>query len=198
MSIRGRSNTRGRAAAALMLGAGVIVSTFVPVAAHAAENPAPRIIPELQTWTGGTGSFTLDGSSRIVADPELEEVATQFAADLEATTGIAVEVVDGAPSAGDLVLDYDEALTHEPGGELFRTEGYRLTVSDDGVKIAAPNTDGAFYGTRTVLQALLQSPGRAELPVSESLDCRTTRCADSCSTSGDASSPPSSFATTSR
>lgn len=170
MSIRGRSNTRGRAAAALMLGAGVIVSTFVPVAAHAAENPAPRIIPELQTWTGGTGSFTLDGSSRIVADPELDEVATQFAADLEATTGIAVEVVDGAPSEGDLVLDYDEALTHEPGGELFRTEGYRLTVSDDGVRIAAPNTDGAFYGTRTVLQALLQSPGRAELPIGESID----------------------------
>ncbi|KQZ09532.1 hypothetical protein ASD23_15040 [Agromyces sp. Root1464] len=170
MSIRGRSNTRGRAAAALLLGAGVIVSTFVPVAAQAAENPAPRIIPELQTWTGGTGSFTLDGSSRIVADPELEEVATQFAADLEATTGISVDVVGGAPSAGDLVLDYDEALTHAPGGELFRTEGYRLTVSADGVEIAAPNTDGAFYGTRTVLQALLQSPGRAELPIGESID----------------------------
>ncbi|MEF3404588.1 discoidin domain-containing protein [Agromyces sp. CCNWLW203] len=173
MSIRGRSNTGGRAAVALLLGAGVIVSTLVPVAAHAADNPAPRIIPELQTWTGGTGAFTLDGSSRIVADPELSEVATQFAADLEATTGITVEVAEvaeGAPVAGDLVLDYDEALTHEPGGELFRTEGYRLTITADGVEIAAPNTDGAFYGTRTVLQALLQSPGRAELPIGQSID----------------------------
>ena len=47
MSIRGRSNTGGRTAAALLMGMGVIVSTLVPVAAHAADNPAPLIIPEL-------------------------------------------------------------------------------------------------------------------------------------------------------
>lgn len=170
MSIKRRSKAGGRIAAVMVLGAGVIASTLVPLAAHAAANPAPRIIPELQTWTGGEGAFTLDGSSRIIADPELADVATQFAADLEATAGIVAEVSEGAPTAGDLVLDYDETLSHAAGGELFDAEGYRLTVTADGVEIASPSTEGAFYGTRTVLQALLQSPGRAELPIGESID----------------------------
>ncbi|ANJ25839.1 hypothetical protein ATC03_02810 [Agromyces aureus] len=173
MPVRRHTKARARVAAALVLGAGVIAATLVPTAAQAATNPAPRIIPELQTWTGGDGAFTLDGTGRIVADPELVEVAAQFAADLEATTGIVAEVADAAgaaPSAGDLVLDFDETLSHAAGGELFQAEGYRLSVTADGVEIAAPSTDGAFYGTRTVLQALLQSPGRSELPIGESID----------------------------
>lgn len=161
---------RGAAAiAALGLMAGLLATT--PSPAQAATNDAPEVIPALQTWTGGEGAFVLGAESRIVADADLESVARQFADDLEATTGFAAEVAVGADARpGDLTLDLDPGLEHADGGELFRAEGYRLTIDGDGVEIVAPASQGAFYGTRTVLQGLVQSPQRNSLPAGETVD----------------------------
>lgn len=142
-----------------------------PPAAHAAANPAPAIIPALQSWTGGDGTFAVGTSSRIVADAGLEEVAGQFAADLASITGVRAEVLIGADAGpDDLVLDLDPDLAHEAGGVRFDEEGYLLEVTAAGLEVSAPTSDGAFYGTRTVLQALMQSPGRDTVPVGESFD----------------------------
>ncbi|MFF2494508.1 discoidin domain-containing protein [Agromyces sp. NPDC058064] len=142
-----------------------------PVPAQAATNAAPEIIPALQTWTGGEGAFELAPGARIVADPELEAVAHQFADDLSSVTGIVADVaVGGEARSGDLRLDLDADLESADGGALFDAEGYRLTIDQEGVEIAAPASQGAFWGTRTVLQALVQSPLRRSVPAGESID----------------------------
>jgi hypothetical protein len=157
------------ALAAVVVATGLTITAVPP--AHAEANSAPDIIPALQTWVGGEGAFTIEPSSRIVADAELEGVAEQLAADLAAVMGVSAPVViDADAEPSDVVLTLDADLEHGPGGVRFEEEGYRLAVTPDSLEISAPTSNGAFYGTRTVLQALMQSTGRDTVPVGESFD----------------------------
>ncbi|WP_185975570.1 glycoside hydrolase family 20 zincin-like fold domain-containing protein [Tessaracoccus rhinocerotis] len=183
--------------------AATLAVTLAPLApsaqeANAAPNDAPTIIPALQEWTGGEGSFALSSTSRIVVEDALREVGEQLASDLAAVTGLELEVTQSEPASGDVVLDQDAALTDDGDAERFAEEGYVLEATTSQLTITAPSEAGVFYGTRTALQGLVQSDGE---PASLQVRPPTgppTRYAASCSTSGGGSSPPSSSATTSR
>ncbi|WP_369776919.1 family 20 glycosylhydrolase [Streptomyces sp. R33] len=139
------------AVAALSL-PGVAVAGPGPGAAPAAAGP-PQTVPALRQWTAGTGTYAFTAASRIAVDPaytaQLSDEAATLAEDLGALAGRPVSVVTGSAAPGDIALSLGD-----PG---LPAEGYRLTVGQS-VGIQAGTDTGAFYGTRTVLQLLHQSP----------------------------------------
>lgn len=117
-----------------------------------ADSPAsrPLTIPALSEWEPASGTFTLGEGARIVASPAFAQVAQTFAEDLQALTGHALPVIGDAAAPGDI------ELASEICDATLGVEGYRLTIGDTlRIRALAPN--GAFYGTRTVLQLLHQS-----------------------------------------
>lgn len=112
-------------------------------------NPKPRIIPEILQWKGGQGEYKL-GKTVTVACPD-KDLAQMFVADLEDVLGRKVKLA--APGA-----KADISFSALKGGNLGK-EGYRLQVTKDGVRIGAATPTGLFWGTRTLLQMLRQTPG---------------------------------------
>ncbi|MFB7813398.1 S-layer homology domain-containing protein [Paenibacillus chitinolyticus] len=128
------------------------------------RNPEPKVIPSLREWAGGTGSFALSASSRIViSDPALRQTAETVRADLKEMTGLNPKIVQDKASAGDLIMVLDPAMKHLGAG------GYLLDVKES-VTITAPETKGVFWATRSVLQILKGDPERRHLPVGTARD----------------------------
>lgn len=119
------------------------------------DNAAPAVLPELQEWKGGTGSFTLTGSSRIVYDSEdLKAAADEMAADFLDLTGREISVVSGDASsvqAGDFFFTMKDDTTLG-----LMDEGYLMDISDS-ITVTSETETGAYWATRTILQALKQS-----------------------------------------
>lgn len=119
------------------------------------DNAAPAVLPELQEWKGGKGSFTLTGSSRIVYDSEeLKAAADEMAADFLDLTGREISVVSGDASsvqAGDFFFTMTDDTTLG-----LMDEGYRMDISDS-ITVTSETETGAYWATRTILQALKQS-----------------------------------------
>ncbi|MDH6131959.1 hexosaminidase [Kitasatospora sp. MAA4] len=142
------------AALAVAAPAVTVVTAAAPAkAATAASTAAPTTVPALRNWTAGTGSFTFSAGSRVVVDPayaaQITGDAQTFAADLTALEGRTVAVVQGAAAAGDIALTL--------GASTLPTEGYKMTVGSS-ISIQGASSTGEFWGTRTVLQLLHQSP----------------------------------------
>ncbi|MER5640610.1 family 20 glycosylhydrolase [Kitasatospora sp. NPDC002227] len=118
-----------------------------------AATPPPQTVPALRQWTPGTGTFTFTAGTRIAVDPaystQLADEAATFADDLSALEGRTVQVVTGTAAAGDIALTLGDAS--------LPAEGYRMTVGPS-ITVQAGTDTGAFYGTRTILQLLHQSP----------------------------------------
>lgn len=130
------------------------VKTVVPGQFQVAEgdNEAPKILPELREWKGHSGSFALTKDARImIADEALRDMATTFRQDLKDATGIELAVVVGTnPQAGDLYFNLNAK------NQGLGKEGYKMTIAD-AVTVDAEDATGAFWATRTVLQALKAS-----------------------------------------
>ncbi|GLW96770.1 hypothetical protein Misp02_08570 [Microtetraspora sp. NBRC 16547] len=137
-------------------------------------NAKPAVVPALQQWEGGTGSFELRKHSRIVLAKrqvdELEDQGARLSAEIEQVTGRKLDVSPRIPQDGDIVLSIDPALADAAGGARFTEEGYTLTVTDRNVTIAAPTAKGVYYGTRSLLQILLLDDGRDSVPVGTAVD----------------------------
>lgn len=124
----------------------------VTAGAHAAVNPKPFVIPELQEWKGSEGVFTPSSHSRIVyspKNPDLKRIAGAFAEDYNEMFGIKPEVVAGKGEAGDFIF----ALRAD---KKLGKEGYTVKVTDR-VSISAPEEIGVYWATRTLLQMSEQS-----------------------------------------
>ncbi len=122
----------------------VAVSCLLSVGALWADvNPKPFVIPELKTWTGAEGQTALSGRI-VVKSSKLNAVAKSLAADYEQLTGRKLTVATGAAKAGDIVLSVSK-------DKKLGNEGYTLRIGNT-VEIAAATEQGAFWGTRTLLQ----------------------------------------------
>lgn len=124
----------------------------------------PAVIPAMDTWQGSEGEWKLTEKVRIVAPTAFQTQAKTLASELSiyldpdkagtpltpATPGSVPIVTDGA-TAADIQVRIDPSMADELG-----VEGYRLKVGPDGVVIAAADTRGAFYGTRSLSQMLRQ------------------------------------------
>ena len=124
-------------------------------------NAAPEVIPGLREWQGSSGSFMIDSASRITIDPaystQLQDAAHVFQSDLFSVTGSSLPVVTtSSPTIGDFYL----TLKNSDMG--IGKEGYLLKVGDS-VVINANTSTGVFYGTRTILQILIQDPAKTHI-----------------------------------
>lgn len=119
------------------------------------DNAAPAVLPELQEWKGGTDSFTVAGSSKIIYDAaDLEPAVREMAADYLDLTGKKLEVVQG--TKGDVKAgDFFFTKTNDKTLGLM-DEGYLMDISDS-ITVTSETETGAYWATRTILQALKQS-----------------------------------------
>ena len=122
----------------------VAVSCLLSMGALWADvNPKPFVIPELKIWTGAEGQTALSGRI-VVKSSKLNAVANALAADYEQLTGRKLTVVTGSTKAGDIVLSVSK-------DKKLGNEGYTLQIGNT-VALAAATAQGAFWGTRTLLQ----------------------------------------------
>jgi len=132
---------------------GLLVMVLAPLPAQAAAG-SPQVVPALQQWTAGTGTYSFTGTSRVVTDSadatQLATTAAVLAGDLGALVGRSVSSVVGSASA---VQAGDVFLTLGSTDAGLGTDGYRLTVGAS-ITVQAAADAGAFNGTRTVLQLL--------------------------------------------
>lgn len=130
-----------------------------------AQEPCPEVIPALQQWQGGKGRLSLPVSGEIVVDPKadarLASTARILADDLKALMKWDYAVRVGRPQ-GRCVY-----LTLSAPDSTLGSEGYVLTV-DRRVTLSAPEAQGVFWATRTLLQMLCRQPDG--LPKGEARD----------------------------
>lgn len=132
---------------------------------------SPVVIPGLREWQGQDGTFVITSTSRIAVDPasvrQLTSTPTIFQSDLQAITRRKLPIVaTSAPTAGDFFLTMSNA------DQSLGKEGYQLKVGGH-VTISAPTRTGVFYGTRTILQMLLQDPSQVQIPKGTARDYPT-------------------------
>ncbi|WP_432970133.1 beta-N-acetylhexosaminidase [Dactylosporangium sp. CA-233914] len=130
-----------------------VASPAVAASSNSASATPPVTIPALQSWTAATGTFTFTGKSRVLVNqgdmPKLKPVADLLATELGSRFGFKVKVASNGnkPDPGDIVIGLRKGI---PGiGE----QGYQLAV-EKSASITAGTEDGAFNGTRTILQLL--------------------------------------------
>ena len=113
-------------------------------------NAKPAVVPELAQWYSAADqkglTYAITADSRIVADDTFASVAKELQADLKDMFGLTLPIVNDTPKAGDISLVY-----HDQAG--FDKETYNMVVTDQ-VVIQANDATGAYWGTRSVLQAL--------------------------------------------
>ncbi len=126
----------------------------------AQTNAKPFVIPELTSWKGAEGDFTPSGRI-VVKSKQLREVAQSFVADYKEMFGTTLKVVNGKPQSGDFVFTLNN-------NKILGNEGYTLTVGNIAT-IAANTPQGAYWGTRTILQISEQSNAHT-LPKAETTD----------------------------
>lgn len=127
------------------------IALTLGIATAAAEvNQKPFVVPELRQWAGKTGSFVPAPNTRIVYSAEqLKSVAEEFAADWQTMFGNQMTVVSDKAGKGDIVLSIKS-------DKNLGKEGYNIEIGDK-VTITAPETVGAYWATRTLLQIAEQS-----------------------------------------
>ena len=115
-------------------------------------NQKPSVVPELAQWYSTVEQkgqvYALSLNTRILADEKYTSVAKELQADIRDLFGLNLSIVSDTsnPQTGDIVLAY-----HDQGG--FDKETYNMVVTDK-VVIQANDSIGAYWGTRSVLQAL--------------------------------------------
>lgn len=144
------------AGAALAVAASMpAVAVPVQAAVERTGNAAPLVVPTLQRWQGGEGSWLLDSRARVLVEPShakaLKPVATRLARDIQSLTGLKASVsIGNGAGKKDIVLRMAQCGAASP---LIGQEGYTLDI-DAHVTLCANTEAGLFYAGRTLLQML--------------------------------------------
>jgi hexosaminidase len=135
----------------------------------AAEAAKLAIVPQPQEVKAGTGSFKIKPATAIVVDkdsPDAINVGKQLAERLRTGTGMELKVSTAEGSAKPVNAIH---ITTTGADAALGAEGYRLTVSPDGVTIVGGGGPGMFYGMQTLLQLLppqvFGSAAKADAPI---------------------------------
>lgn len=122
---------------------------------EAGDNIAPEVLPQLREWKGRSGSFAPTAQTRVVYDSDdFKTAANELAADYKDLFGSELAVVKGSSAnAGDILLS---KTTDTSLG--LQDEGYLMEITDS-VSVKAETKTGAYWSTRTILQALKTGNG---------------------------------------
>ncbi|KAL4879549.1 beta-hexosaminidase [Aspergillus karnatakaensis] len=108
-----------------------------------------------------------DGATLI--PPTLWEFATTFQADISQASRLVLELEEGTePSPDSIFLTLNKAGVFVDAAGRLTSEGYSLSVNDDGIIVSGASPLGAWWGTRSILQ-LTQIHG-GELPYGSGRD----------------------------
>ena len=122
-----------------------------------------NLIPKPVSVTPAAGHFTLTPNTQIIvssAADDLLAIGEMLSGWIEEAAGFALPVRPGDSTA-------PEGNIHLRAGaadSVLGGEGYRLTVSPQGVTVEAPHKAGVFYGVQTLRQMLPLQPGRVKIP----------------------------------
>ena len=122
---------------------------------EAGDNIAPEVLPQLREWKGRSGFFAPTAQTRVVYDSDdFKTAANELAADYKDLFGSELAVVKGSSAnAGDIFLS---KTTDTSLG--LQDEGYLMEITDS-VSVKAETKTGAYWSTRTILQALKTGNG---------------------------------------
>src|SRR6478736_2766332 len=114
------------------------------------SNTIDSIIPKPQTVTPSEKKFLLGESTSIIADTsaEVKSVANYLASKLKPATGFNLPPSNDQAAKGTIII------TTSGADAQLGEEGYELTVTEDQVKLVAPNAAGLFRGVQTIRQLL--------------------------------------------
>ncbi|MCT4647172.1 MAG: family 20 glycosylhydrolase [Carboxylicivirga sp.] len=121
----------------------------------AKANEKPITVPAVENWKSFGGQLELS-APRIVVNKkysnELLPIARIMANDLQLITGKDIELETGrTASKGNIFLSL--------GNSNIADEGYELII-EKGIEVNASKTVGVYYGTRTLLQLMVQDSSR--------------------------------------
>ncbi|KAK8232997.1 glycoside hydrolase [Phyllosticta capitalensis] len=103
---------------------------------------------------------TTDTKGQTLIPPTLQEFADTFAGDLQSSFGQTVSVVTGTSStAGSIFLTLDTSTAYLDAAGRPTSEGYSLSITPSGITVAGASPLGAWWGTRTILQAAVLGKG---------------------------------------
>ncbi len=120
-------------------------------------NAKPKLIPDLLHWYGGEGTYALGDC--IVAEGS-EAVARELAADIASLFGKEKQMALGGSGKDPIVLKKYSTFAGKAVPKEYE-EGYDLDIRPDGVTISAHTDKGLYWGTRSLLQMLVQGEGTA-------------------------------------
>jgi len=106
------------------------------------------IVPQPVDITVGRGFFTLKPDTVIVSQENTSALARDLSKMLSVATDYHLEVTKKTRAENSIVLQINSGLKH------LGTEGYRLKITPEQVKLQAPSTNGIFYGIVTIRQLL--------------------------------------------
>ena len=124
---------------------------------QAGNNEKPFVIPELKTWTGNNGTFTLPTNITVYdATPKgrCGRVARQLLTDMDKMFGSKGSLVTNRKAKPVITLNLK-------ADKKLGDEGYQLSITKDGITLSAPTEKGLYWGTRSILQILDHSGGKA-------------------------------------
>jgi hexosaminidase len=128
-----------------------------PAAAVAEAVARPALIPAPASLQQQEGSFRFDAATPIYAVGEAERrVAERFAALVAATNGVEGGIHEAAHDTRPGV-----SLVLDPATSPGQPEGYVLDVGPQGIRVAASDERGLFYGAVTLWQLLSSAEGPA-------------------------------------
>ena len=145
------------AAAALVSGlfATLAAATVQPVS-NTAIGGRPVLIPSVQQMERGEGAVALPAKFTVRLPDGEPVVAEHLAAELKRFPAIKLEPVTTPEAAFcRFILTGKDVPDHD--------QGYRLSVTESGIEIAAHKPVGLFYGMQT-LRNLLRNAEKPELP----------------------------------
>ncbi|KAH7026926.1 glycoside hydrolase [Macrophomina phaseolina] len=108
-----------------------------------------------------------DGETLI--PPTLQEFAQTFSGDFSKTLGLNLSLSTGtAPGNGAIFLTLDNSTDFLDAAGRATSEGYHLSITTDGITISGASPLGAWWGTRTLLQAAVLN--NATIPTGSAID----------------------------
>ncbi|MBK3520015.1 beta-N-acetylhexosaminidase, partial [Carboxylicivirga marina] len=124
----------------------------------------PVVIPAVKNWMSYEGQLELS-SPRIIVNKKYSEellpVAKILGHELQLITGKELLVEKGGKNTG------KGNIYLTMGDDDIATEGYELKI-EKGVEVNASKAEGVYYGTRTLLQLMVQNP--SVLPQGQIID----------------------------
>ncbi|MGY0039553.1 glycoside hydrolase family 20 zincin-like fold domain-containing protein [Pedobacter sp. NJ-S-72] len=109
----------------------------------------PLISPRPLTLETAKGTYKISPATKIIVRGQPSE-ALYLKDKLSTTTGLNVPVtITPKASKNYILLDLEENQSADYG-----KEGYKLIVNADGIKIAATDKAGLFYGIQSLLQLI--------------------------------------------